>query len=361
MRAKLKVNEEYIRMFILCIYAISLLIISISVFMELSPWLVTPFAVIITFFLLGYVILEILKLKIDPLAEPVSAFLLSYLGNVPVLLLAKALPVNPKVAFTFIYLLLFFVFTFFSFKNHIKNEHATVDLNRLIMFIITLSIMCISLSLLYPDMLKVSNLDIVRHYRNAVNYAENLDYYKSIYPLFYIPESIVILWTGASSAVLNTTLSFLSLLLPISYYLFVKEMVDNAEIAALSSLLFITFSGFGWLLLIRRLVLGLPLSKTVRGLAASTYWDIGYGMTAYVWLWFRPMTVGMIGFLTTLSLLRRHDKLIPLVLMVLALTHLPELVFVIILLYLFSLLSSEYSKLFSKIISKLILTLLWRI
>jgi len=345
-------------MFILCIYAISLLIISISVFIELSPWLVTPFAVVVTFFLPGYVMLGILKLKIGPLAELVSAFLLSYLGDVPILLLAKALPVNPKVAFTFIYLPLFFIVTFFSLKKHVKNEHVIVDLNRLIMFIITLSMMCISLSLLYPDMLKVSNLDIVRHYRNAVNYAENLDYYKSIYPLFYIPESIVILWTGASSAVLNTTLSFLSLLLPISYYLFVKEIVDDSEIAALSSLLFITFSGFGWLLLVRRLVLGVPLSEAVRGLAEKTYWDIGYGMTAYIWLWFRPMTVGMIGFFITLSLLSRQEKTVPFILIVLAFTHLPELVFTIFLIFIFSIFSNKYDKLFLKIKNKILLILL---
>jgi len=83
--------------------------------------------------------------------------------------------------------------------------------------------MAITLALLYPSMLKVTNLDIVRHYENAVRY------YESIYPLYYIPISILIVWTEVSAEVTFTALAFLSLLLPLSYYLFVRRVAKDGE------------------------------------------------------------------------------------------------------------------------------------
>jgi len=82
------------------------------------------------------------------------------------------------------------------------------------------------------------------------------------------------------------------------------------RLPALSTVFWALFSGFGWLYLS---LLKLNVNEqfdylTLLGRASrSSYWDIGYGHGPWIWLWFRPLTMGVTGLFIFLYLLRRDD------------------------------------------------------
>jgi len=180
----------------------------------------------VVFFLPGYLLLNMSKIVGENLLDTLLlAFLLSYLINIPILLLARLLPLDPKALLSATFLAISLTCLYMEIRNDKRQRlflRSKKGLKHHARLVFCILFMATTLALLYPSMLKVTNLDIVRHYKSAVRYYEGLSYYGSIYPLYYVPVSILIVWTEASAEATFTALAFLYLLLPLSYYLFVR-------------------------------------------------------------------------------------------------------------------------------------------
>jgi len=129
----------------------------------------------------------------------------------------------------------------------------------------------------------------------------------------------------------------------------------NAYSPILATLFFTTFSGFGWILFFQEKLVS-PTSTDQYAILAkltdSSYWDIGYAQGCWIWLWFRPITLGFSVFFTLIYLLRRDDMNIRSYLLIsylttlsLAMVHFSELVFYAFLLLMLSLFLASRVKL----------------
>jgi len=205
-----------------------------------------------------------------------------------------------------------------------------------------------SIVVTYPQMTYRPGLDIVRHYSASLIVNESPASYASPYPWFHFQLATVQLLSKQPMVIFQTALALLSIMSILSFYIMAKAYLSdlNPKLPIISTIFWSLFSGFGWLYFLT-LKLENPNPSDYLDLFGTannkSYWDIGYGQGPWIWLWFRPLTLGVTGLFILLYLLKRRDLdrksfmiVSYLALISIGMTHFSELVFYVMLLLAFS-------------------------
>src|SRR6267143_6870465 len=211
----------------------------------------------------------------------------------------------------------------------------------------------ISIVLLYPSMALVPGLDIVRHFSSASILLNSPQYYDTIYPLFHTPEAIVISLAPSNFADFQFATCFLTIILPISFLVMVRRLTSSQN-AIMGTVFFTVASGFGWLSFLSAWLGGVPYTGSIASSVDNSYWDTLYGNGPWMWLWFRPFTVGLTLLFSLIYLLRARDVplrgiLVLLCSFSLALTHFSEFFVLVALLTIYSIVGRRRGDIFAGI------------
>ncbi len=232
-----------------------------------------------------------------------------------------------------------------SFKP--ENRHSLVDI--LILVWVTLFFAFVIFSL-YPQMAYVPGLDIVRHYSDSKALIQTTDIYSSQYPWFHSALAMLNQLSSPPIWLFQSGIAFLSIILIFSFYIMAKAYLSeiNRRAHLVATIFFFVFSGFGWFYIIQQKLSLVNTNSYLDILKKSydvTYWDVGYGQGGWLWLWFRPITLGFTIFFTLLYLMKAEDLgkrsyiiIVSLLLLTLGQVHFSELLIFVVLIFVLSLL-----------------------
>jgi hypothetical protein len=151
---------------------------------------------------------------------------------------------------------------------------------------------------LYPGMAYVLGFDIVRHYSDFQQVFEAPDIYFSTYPWFHF------LWALLDQMSLHpqmwlmqSGLAMMSIIVIFSFYVMARSYLVQIDRRApmIATILFTAFAGLGWIYFVQQAGTFPDLDQewdTLRRSYDATYYDIGVGNGTWIWLWFRPLTLG---------------------------------------------------------------------
>ena len=149
------------------------------------------------------------------------------------------------------------------------------------------------IALIYPDEAFVAT-DTARLYAGALSYIHR-DPIRSHYPSYLSHIAVIYqLSKEPSPFLLNTILTFWTFILPLSLYVLTRELYEE-EHAFIATYLFLFGGGLGWLYILKLIGEGITWIKSPwyeRHIEWVTNGDIGYELGAWLWLWYRPVTVG---------------------------------------------------------------------
>jgi len=347
---------------VLGIKEFDLLVISLSFFLFSANLLGLNFfnnvilAVLVTFFLLGYSVLRFLNFQ--PFATPVEWILLAFFISISIncifFTLSLIFPSEKRpLVLSFLYFALIFATLFpsrgESLRKKVEGISFSFDLGEVSSLLLCVGFVLLSLAFIYPKMAYLPGIDIARHYSSSILVSLNPNEYSSPYPWFHFQLATVQLFSGRSIGAFQSVVGSLGILLVFAIYLVAKIcLVDlDRRIPVLTTVSWTLFSGFGWIRvcsLRENALFRDPLILMGRAFSES-FWDVGYGQGPWLWLWFRPFSLGMIGTLLLLYLLRRTDMssntfwaLSILVSLSSCMVHFPEFVLFVVLLSLVNLL-----------------------
>jgi len=314
--------------------------------MSFNNFLTLVLGIFISFFGLGYALLRVFKFH--PYKSKLEWFVLSFWLSIPINCLIYSLVLILPIEYDKQMISLqYFIFTFLLLiilrlrKKDVSFEfnYFYVEINNLLLITIVIFFFITSIAANYPDMVQRPGLDIVRSFTKSQQINLNPQFYKSSYPWYHFQLSSLILFYEGPREIIQTTIAFLSVFSFLSFYVLSKAYLDELDrkLAILSTVLWSLFSGFGWLYFF---VLKLcpegqfDLLRVHNFARRASFQDIGYGQGSCIWLWFRPLTLGITGFFILLYLLRRKDlssrsllSLTSFSIFTLGLLHYSELVF----------------------------------
>jgi len=304
-------------------------------------------AAFISFYGLGYFLLRFLRFKIlsSKLEFLVLPFWFSISINCILYSILYILNFSSPVIVSFQYLIfmLFLMFVYRKQENESKFEGISidVDIKKATPLIIIILFFLISIGTTYPNMAQLPGLDIIGHFTSARYIASHNPSFNSPYPWFRFQWASLLLFYDGSEGTFQTTLAYMSVMSILSLYVLTKTYLNDIDerLPILSTIMWGIFSGFGWLHL-----LSLKLSSEgkydyialLSKANNASYLDISYGQGPWIWLWFRPLTLGIMGLFILLYLMKRTDLnlhtsliLLSLSTLSLGLLHFSELVFFI--------------------------------
>lgn len=305
---------------------------------------------ILTSFLPGYVLLNLLRFKNS--YSIIETIILSYalsivttgFISVPLLQIDQT---QRAMVTCFLYLGLsviplvrniFFKQKVSSLQPQQRMPKTRLSELMLLIFILLFVLFCVSAY--YPQSPYALGFDINRHYVQSLIIFRTPDLYAAPYPLFHLHQGIVLLLSNGSVPVFQTAFAFMSVVVVLSFYImanmYVRKM--NWRLPILSTLFWSLFSGFGWLYFAATKVGSFILNSGASNMdllnAAydASYFDAALGQ-ASLWLWYRPITAGFAIFFSVLYLLKRNDLpkrsfavILSLLVMAMGLVYLPTLI-----------------------------------
>src|SRR5215212_2030664 len=236
----------------------------------------------------------------------------------------------------------------FYSSNH-RSEHNLFDILLLIWLILFFIFV---ISNLYPQMAYLPGIDIIRHFSYTKGLILAPDTYVSqLYPWFHFTWAVVNeLSASPPMWLFQSFIAYLSGMLIFSFYIMAKEYLSDIDTRApiLATVFFVVFSGFGWIYFAQH-VLNMPNPSQhwylLHQSALQSHLDITYGEGSWLWLWFRPITVGFTIFFVLLWLMRREGLtklnyiiISSLLILTLNQVHFSELIIFVTLLFILALL-----------------------
>lgn len=303
----------------------------------------------VVFFLPGWFILRLVKLdkKMD---SWLAKLILSFVFSIGVSSLVFSMGIlthtssNGVLISTF-YLGYSVIIKFILYRKQtrdrpIVSKTSTRKLNLVNLLLLTwiLIFFIFIVSMLYPKLADVPGSDIVRHLSSSNELLQSPQLYVSDYPWFHFPIALTKILSDAPDWMMQIGLSYLSLILIISFYIMARRYLFeiDSRAAILSTVFFSVFAGFGWLYFLLHTNDITNLENYLNSFSSTnsaTYWDVGFGGSTWLWFWFRPLTVGFSVLFTCLYLLRSYELPMPLLVgvmaflvLVLSQTHVTELV-----------------------------------
>ena len=316
------------------------------------------FAILASFFLPGYVLLKLLKFH--SLNSCLEWLVLSFALSIGLTSLIYSLALPFTAHRSLLISVIYFGFSLCSFlKDRIKPEEKQQfsekkkmiehNFSDVLLLLWILLFIISAISSLYPKMAYRPALDIVRHFSSSKLLTLASDAYASPYPWFHMAWAVIYELSRPAMDAFQTGLAYLSLMVIFSFYIMAKAYLSNIDNRApiIATVFFSVFSGFGWLhFLMEKLKTQDPTIhlKLLSISSNSSYWDVGYSQGPWLWLWFRPLTVGFTNLFVLMYLLNRKDLdkksffiINYLTVLSLSMTHFSELVFYTILLLAISL------------------------
>ena len=319
-----------------------------------------PMSLIISFFLPGWVLIRFLGVS-DGKTFNLQSLLISFSASIGltslILLSTLMLKENGITVLSGTYAVLSLLLLLKNSLQKLKekpmspfiseNQHNLVDI--LVLAWVTLFFGFVIFSL-YPQTAYVPGLDIVRHYSASQALIQATDVYSTEYPWFHSALAMVNQLSTPPMWLFQSGIAFLSIILIFSFYIMAKAYLSEINRFAhlIATIFFFVFSGFGWLYVLQQ---KLSLDNTSSYLDILnqawhiTYFDIGYGQGGWLWLQFRPLTVGFTIFFTLLYLMRseylgkrNYIIIVSLLLLTLYQVHLSEILIFVVLIFVLSLL-----------------------
>ena len=179
-------------------------------------------------------------------------------------------------------------------KDQNKITLSLLNLAALVLLTVFFGFVIFSL---YPATSSVPGLDIVRHYGQIKALEQSPDIFSSEYPWFHFSLAAFNELTHLPMSIFQTIISLLSVVMIYSFYLMSKIYLTDINRYAhlISTIVFTIFSGFGWIYFFQKLPDQYDQTVLVEIFYNSfigTYYDVGMGQSSWLWLWFRPVTVG---------------------------------------------------------------------
>jgi len=351
--------------------AISMVLLTFNIF-KLNSLFTLVCAIIVSFFLPGYVLLRLLKFhRLESWIEwPVLSFTLSVSITSTIFTIVLPFAEERGILLSAIYagisvcpLLIDRIYKS-SKEVQVRSKDYNLFETLLLLWIILFFIFAISN--LYPRMALRPALDIVEHFSFSRLLALAPYAYSSDYPWFHATWATVYELSSPSMDVYQTGLAYLSIMVIFSFYvmanIYLKDIDRRTPI--LATIFFSIFAGFGWLYFLNQRITNADFSlyyKLLSETSDKSYWDVGFSQ-GWIWLWYRPLTLGLTLLFVLLSLLRDRKLnrkvfifVSSLILLTLILVHFPEaVVFIVFLLFLSLLKPNIELKLKEMIISSFI-------
>ena len=235
-----------------------------------------------------------------------------------------------------------------------EGEDRSVRFDELVVLSVYAIVVASAILALYPTDALIPGLDITVHFTNARVAALFPAYLNSAYPFFNFNQGITFLLSGPPAGkslfltydpIFQATFAVAgALALMFAFYSLAKSQLAGLGSRAplVATGIFMLFGGLAWTQ-VQNVKFGRPFSAAaLTKLYAATYWDSQGGPGQALWLWFRPITLGVLFLILLLSLLtNRHESprrtvaVTVLLAAGLCFVHIPELlVFVAILLVL---------------------------
>ncbi len=277
-------------------------------------------AIAVCFFLPGYTLLRFIKFRF--LHTWVEKLVLSMLLSIPIssliyTVMLIAVPIGARaVVLASIYILISLSLILWStFRKSETSETSDIysaDVTETVLLVITLSFVVYAISVTYPQMAYFPGADIAQLFSldQVVDVAPHL--YVLSYPWFQFQSAQVQVLAKQSVGVFQSTITYLTLILVLSFYAMAKAYLKNVDrrIPIFATVFFSLFSGFGWVYFLKeKLVqsdaaMHWPLLAKVNDIS---YFDLMQGGASSLWLWYRPWTLGLALLMVLLYLLTRQD------------------------------------------------------
>jgi hypothetical protein len=154
------------------------------------------------------------------------------------------------------------------------------------------------ISNLYPGMAYVVGYDVIRHYSKSQQVFDAPDIYFSPYPWYHFLLALLDQMSlHPPMWLMQSGLAMMSIIVIFSFYVMARSYLAQIDGRApmIATILFTTFGGLGWIYFVQQAGTFSDLDQEWSALSRSydaTYYDIGVGNGTWIWLWFRPLTLG---------------------------------------------------------------------
>jgi len=321
------------------------------------------FSVIVSFFLPGWVLLRILGIVENRKTVPgiLEVISLSFVCSVGLTALSffilSALKIDNFLLQSGIFLLVSLVPVLKNrFRPSDKNQqsfsvHHSIEIRLFDILILgwIFLFFIFVISSLYPDLANNPYSDISRLFSLSEKLITNPTSFGTPYAWYNFNLATILGQTSPPAVTFLSGIAFLSIFVIISFYIMSRVYLSDIEKGAhrLATVFFFVFAGFGWVYFIQEKLTMFDSSKYINLLldvSQTTYWDILYGQGPWLWLWFRPLTVGFTIFFVLLYLMkqdylsrRNYIIIVSFLMLTFSQIHIPELVIFIFLIFFFAL------------------------
>lgn len=309
---------------------------------------------LVSSFLPGWVFLRVTNLsnwKISKIELLLLTVLISIGISSVLMTFLIASNIKSPIILTTMYLAISFLsYTKWFRRNDGENRTrpmAVYNLNEILLLCWCTIFFVFTIIHLYPLMADLPGIDIIRHYSFARQVSVSPDIYNSEYPWFHLFLASLITASHPPPWLFHSVVALLSIFLIFSFYVMARSYLrfwDNRS-AILATIFFFVFAGFGWFYLIDKELFNAIGNSYLENLIHTyyvSYWDTGIGQSAWIWFWFRPVTLGFSIFFLVISLLQKANlssikfmTALSILLITLWQVHFPEfLIFSILVLFL---------------------------
>lgn len=277
-------------------------------------------SVLILFIMPGWILLRFLNLELK--TNKITLVIISFacsLGLTSLLygmLLLLSVEIN-SITISLIYFVLSLI-PLIRYRSFFKNmpEYKPLEKNVQLFEIILLAWVAIfftlTIAFLYPQLAYVPGSDIIRHYSSILKLDDSPSVYSSIYPWFHFSLAALFNLSTVDTGLFQSGISFLSIFLILTFYIMARKYLSSIHnfLPLLATVFFTAFSGLGWIYYFQNFPSFTNSDGFLDFLYTSyfaTYYDIGVGNSTWLWLWYRPITVGFTVFFALLFLLKNDN------------------------------------------------------
>jgi len=277
-------------------------------------------SVVILFIMPGWILLRFLNLELKTnkftlaiISFACSLGLTSFLYGV---LIVLSVEIN-SITISLIYFVLSFIplIRYRSFFKNIpvfKTLEKNVHLFEIILLAWVVIFFTLTISFLYPQLAYVPGSDIIRHYSSILKLDDSPSVYSIIYPWFHFSLAALINLSTVDTGLFQSGISFLSIFLILTFYIMARKYLSSIHyfLPILATVFFTAFSGLGWIYYFQNFASFTNSDGFLDFLYTSyfaTYYDIGVGNSTWLWLWYRPITVGFTVFFALLFVLKNDN------------------------------------------------------
>lgn len=243
--------------------------------------------VIVFIFGLGFSILNLLKFKssfsqieVVALLYPVSLAVIAIMGTIMLILVPNLRGLIMILLITLL-LITSLLITLKRNRNKIGNQHTVTLKNQDFVLLIILIFFVFFYLELYPGASHLLGLDIADNFCIALSWAKDTPKFfrtSRLYPLFNVFHSSIIHIARPSVEVFQTLTVFFNVLTVLTFYIMASQYLKKfgEEVAAMATLIWGLFSGFGWLNFMQEKIINPETSMLwlIRQANLSSYGDI---------------------------------------------------------------------------------------